>query len=83
MRIVETNSPSTRMKDLSARISAWKMAIEFEGYKDKKYFEFCRNKMLKLGGELVRIAQHVKYTEEKREEQHKSRYQKNKKEMRS
>ena len=83
MRIVEPNSPSTRMKDLSARISAWKMAIEFEGYKDKKYFEFCRNKMLKLGGELVRIAQHVKCTEEKRKEQHKSSYQKNKKEMRS
>ena len=83
MRIVETNSPSTRMKDLSANISAWKMAIEFEGYKDKEYFEFCRNKMLKLGGELVRIAQHVKCTEEKRKEQHKSCYQKNKKEMRS
>ena len=73
MRIMETNSPSTRMKDLSASISAWRMAIEFEGYKDKKYFEFCKNKMLKLGGELVRIAQHVKCVEEKRKEQHKSR----------
>ena len=81
MRVMETNPPSTRMKDLSASISAWKMAIEFEGYKDKKYFEFCRNKMLKLGEELVRIAQHVKCTEEKRKEQHKSRYQKNKKEV--
>ena len=78
MRIMETIPPSTRMKDLSASISAWKMAIEFEGYKDKKYFKFCRNKMLKLGKELVRIAQHVKCTEEKRKEQHKAATRKQK-----
>lgn len=60
MRIIETNSPSTRMKDLSSRISTWKMALKFGGSQDREFNEFCKNNISKLGNELVQVAKSVK-----------------------
>lgn len=61
MRIVEPNSPSTRMKDLSARISAWKMALKFGGSQDREFNEFCKNNISRLGRELVQVTESVKH----------------------
>lgn len=66
MRIMETNSPSTRMKDLSASISAWKAALKFGGSQDKEFNEFCKNNISRLGKELVQVAESVKREATKR-----------------
>lgn len=61
MRMMETNSPSMRMKDLSSSISAWKMALKFGGSQDREFNEFCKNNISRLGKELVQIAESVKH----------------------
>lgn len=66
MRVMKTNSPSTRMKDLSASISAWKMALKFGGSQDREFNEFCKNNISKLGKELVQVAESVKRATEER-----------------
>lgn len=60
MKVMETNSPSTRMKDLSSSISAWKMALKFGGSQDREFNEFCKNNISRLGRELVQVAGSVK-----------------------
>lgn len=60
MKVMETNSPSTRMKDLSSSISTWKMALKFGGSQDREFNEFCKNNISRLGRELVQVAESVK-----------------------
>lgn len=60
MKVMETNSPLTRMKELSSSISAWKMALKFGGSQDREFNEFCKNNISKLGNELVQVAKSVK-----------------------
>lgn len=66
MKVMETNSPLTRMKELSSSISAWKMALKFGGSQDREFNEFCKNNISKLGNELVQVAKSVKRAADER-----------------